>query len=82
MTQATELVEVTQEQADQGGRAAYAAYCAMDPVEPREPNWGRDGYKVEAGVWQAVARAVLSTRSPAPEGAEPCPACGGLGYTL
>jgi hypothetical protein len=44
---------------DEAARAAYAAFCASDPLQPREPDWGREGYKVEAAVWQAVARAVL-----------------------
>ena len=53
---------------DAAGRAAYAAFCAMDPIESREPDWSRAGYKVEAGVWQAVARAALAASRPSEEG--------------
>lgn len=52
----------TPEAVDQAARAAYATYCAMDPVESREPDWGRNGYKVEAGVWQAIAAAALRAK--------------------
>lgn len=63
---------LSHEQADTAGRAAYEAFCAMDPIEPRQPDWGREGYKIQAAVWQAVARAAIrahlagNTPSPPP----------------
>ena len=54
-----ERAALSHEQADTAGRAAYEAYCAMDPIEPRQPDWGRQGYKIEAAIWQAVARAAI-----------------------
>jgi hypothetical protein len=45
---------------DDCAREAYRAFIGMDPLdEERQPDWGREGYKAEAAVWQAVARAVI-----------------------